>query len=229
MDLNGEQLIPAPRSKVWAALNDPEILRQCIAGCESVTKLSDTDFEALVQVKVGPVKAKFKGKVALTELDPPNSCIIVGEAQGGVAAGFGKGNARVELTDAEQGATRLTYVAKAQIGGKLAQIGARLIDGVAAKMAEDFFTKFNQIVAEPGAAEPSVAEAMATSGAEAAQQRAIDEPIAASATLGALPDTTATAAQSTAHAPVTGGIPGWAWIIGLIAIVCVITILVLRS
>ncbi|HLT78078.1 MAG TPA: carbon monoxide dehydrogenase subunit G [Ferrovibrio sp.] len=218
MDLNGEQLIPAPRAKVWAALNDPEILRQCIAGCESVTKLSDTDFEALVQVKVGPVKAKFKGKVTLTDLDPPNSCTIVGEAQGGVAAGFGKGNARVELTDADQGATRLTYAAKAQIGGKLAQIGARLVDGVAAKMAEDFFTKFNQIVAEPDAG--------------AAPQEAVEEPVAATAAVGALPDTTATAAQAApppAPTPVTGGIPSWAWIIGLIVIVGAVTLLVLRS
>src|SRR5690606_30447912 len=106
MELNGEQLIPAPRHKVWAALNDPEILRQCIPGCESVTKTSETEFEAAVQVRVGPVKAKFKGKVALTDLDPPSSCIIVGEAQGGVAAGFGKGSARVELTEAEPDSTR---------------------------------------------------------------------------------------------------------------------------
>lgn len=226
MELTGEQIIPAPRAKVWTALNDPEILRQCIAGCESVTKTSDTDFEATVQVKVGPVKAKFKGKVSLTELDPPNSCVIVGEAQGGVAAGFGKGNAKVELTDAPEGATRLTYAAKAQIGGKLAQIGARLVDGVAAKMAEDFFTKFNQIVAEPTVAEPTVAEAQVTTGAEAAAHRAIEEPIAASATLGALPHTTSTAARA---APVTGGIPGWVWITGLIVIVCAITVLVLRS
>ena len=224
MELNGEQLIPAPRAKVWAALNDPEILRQCIAGCESVTKTSDTDFEATVQVKVGPVKARFKGKVSLTDLDPPSSCTIVGEAQGGVAAGFGKGSARVELTEVEQDSTRLTYAAKAQIGGKLAQIGARLVDGVAAKMAEDFFTKFNQIVGAP-AAEPTVAEAQMTTGAEAAAHKAIEEPIAASASLGALPDTTATAAR----APVTGGIPSWAWIAGLIVVVCAITVLVLRS
>ena len=106
MELTGEQLIPAPRQAVWDAINDPEILRQCITGCESVTKTSDTDFEASVQVKVGPVKARFKGKVTLSDLDPPNSCTISGEAQGGVAAGFGKGSAKVQLADAENGATR---------------------------------------------------------------------------------------------------------------------------
>ncbi len=149
MELTGEQLIPAPRAKVWDALYDPDILRQCIAGCETVTKTSDSEFEATVQVKVGPVKAKFKGKVTLTDLDPPNSCTIQGEAQGGVAAGFGKGNAKVQLADAQidgapGGATKLTYSVQAQVGGKLAQIGARLIDGVAAKMAEDFFAKLTR-------------------------------------------------------------------------------------
>jgi carbon monoxide dehydrogenase subunit G len=215
MELTGEQLIPAPRQAVWDALNDPEILRQCIAGCESVAKTSDTDFEATVQVKVGPVKARFKGKVSLGDLDPPNSCTISGEAQGGVAAGFGKGSAKVQLTDAEAGATRLTYAVNAQVGGKLAQIGARLIDGVAAKMAEDFFAKFNQIVATP---------ATATATAEAAKDLAMAEPISASTTAEALPKPAA--AQPS---PVTGGIPSWLWITGLIVIVCAATILILRS
>src|SRR3546814_12332311 len=103
MELTGEQLIPAPRSKVWDAINDPEILRQCITGAETVTKTSDTDFEATVQVKVGPVKARFKGKVSLGDLDPPNSCTISGEAQGGVAAGFGKGSAEVRSEERRVG------------------------------------------------------------------------------------------------------------------------------
>lgn len=212
MELTGEQLIPAPRQAVWDALYDPEILRQCIAGCESITKTSETDFEATVQVKVGPVKARFKGKVSLGDLDPPNSCTISGEAQGGVAAGFGKGSARVQLSDAEAGNTRLTYAVNAQVGGKLAQIGARLIDGVAAKMAEDFFAKFNQLVAAPAAA------------AEAAKDLAMAEPIGASATVEALPKSAA--AQPS---PVTGGIPSWLWITGLIVIVCAATVLILRS
>ncbi|WP_374305111.1 carbon monoxide dehydrogenase subunit G [Ferrovibrio sp.] len=209
MELTGEQLIPAPRAKVWDALYDPDILRQCIAGCETVTKTSDTEFEATVQVKVGPVKAKFKGKVTLTDLDPPNSCTIQGEAQGGVAAGFGKGNAKVQLADAQidgapGGATKLTYSVQAQVGGKLAQIGARLIDGVAAKMAEDFFAKFNQIVAAP--------------------QEQGTAPAAGAAEVEATPPAAAQPA-----APVTGGIPSWLWIAGLIVIVCAATVLVLRG
>ncbi|WP_341702007.1 carbon monoxide dehydrogenase subunit G [Ferrovibrio sp.] len=207
MELTGEQLIPAPRDKVWAAINDPEILRQCITGAETVTKTSDTDFEATVQVKVGPVKAKFKGKVSLTDLDPPNGCTITGEAQGGVAAGFGKGSAEVKLADAP-GGTRLTYAVKAQIGGKLAQIGARLVDGVAAKMAEEFFSKFNTIVAGPPAAAPQ--EAAAGAVAEA-------------------PATAAPPAAAAQPATVTGGIPSWLWIAGLIVIVGAVTILVLRG
>lgn len=216
MELTGEQLIPAPRQAVWDAINDPEILRQCITGCESVTKTSDTDFEASVQVKVGPVKARFKGKVTLGDLDPPNSCTISGEAQGGVAAGFGKGSAKVQLADAENGATRLTYSVNAQVGGKLAQIGARLIDGVAAKMAEDFFTKFNQIVAGPD---------NASATAEAAKDAAWAEPIAASATTDAVQQS----AAAQPAAPVTGGIPSWVWITGLIVIVCAATVLILRT
>lgn len=218
MELTGEQLIPAPRAKVWAALNDPEILRQCIAGCESVTKTSDTEFEAVVQVKVGPVKAKFKGKVALTDLDPPNSCTISGEAQGGVAAGFGKGNAKVQLADAEAGATRLTYAVNAQVGGKLAQIGARLIDGVAAKMAEDFFAKFNAIVGEPLAAQPRTEP-------PGAAEAPIAEPLPAGATQPEMRSATPPAQLPS----VSKGIPSWLWIIALVAIVGAVTFLVLRS
>lgn len=218
MELTGEQLIPAPRQAVWNALFDPEVLRQCITGCESVIKTSETDFEASVQVKVGPVKARFKGKVSLTDLDPPNSCTISGEAQGGVAAGFGKGSAKVQLADAENGVTRLTYSVNAQVGGKLAQIGARLIDGVAAKMAEDFFTKFNQLVAGPGAG----------TAAEAAKDLAVAEPVAASATLDAMPKPAVSAAPHP-ETTVTGGIPSWVWITGLIVIVCAATALILRS
>lgn len=215
MELTGEQLIPAPRTKVWEAINDPEILRQCITGAETVTKTSDTDFEATVQVKVGPVKARFKGKVSLGDLDPPNSCTISGEAQGGVAAGFGKGSAEVRMTDAPVGGgtgTKLTYAVKAQVGGKLAQIGARLIDGVAAKMADDFFSKFNAIVGGPAAAD---------AGAAAQDAQAPEMAVGAAAT-------TAAPQPAPPTAPVTGGIPSWAWIIGLIVIVGIVTAIVLR-
>ncbi len=145
MQMSGEERIAAPRQLVWESLNDPEILRQCIPGCESVTKTSDTTFEAAVTAKIGPVKARFKGKVALSDLDPPNGYTISGEGQGGVA-GFGKGSAKVTLTD-EGKDTLLKYSVDAQIGGKLAQIGSRLVDAAAGGMAAEFFAKFNAVVA----------------------------------------------------------------------------------
>lgn len=141
MDLNGAYLIPAPVEAVWAALNDPERLKAAIPGCESLTKLSETEFEAVATQSIGPVKARFRGKVALHELNPPHSYIIRGEGSGG-AAGFAKGEARVELVP-ETGGTRLIYAVKATVGGKIAQIGQRLIDGVARKLADEFFEKFS--------------------------------------------------------------------------------------
>ena len=140
MDMTGTHRIEAPRERVWTALNDPEVLRQCIPGCEEVQKLSDTEFTAKVRAKVGPVSARFTGKVTLSDLEPPQGYRITGEGSGG-AAGFGKGGATVRL--AEEGtATVLSYEAHAQVGGKLAQIGSRLVDGTARKMADDFFTNF---------------------------------------------------------------------------------------
>src|SRR5262245_10390902 len=140
MDMTGEHRINAPRAQVWAALNDPEVLKQSIAGCEELTKTSDTEFQAQVTAKVGPVKAKFGGKVTLSDLDPPNGYTITGEGSGG-AAGFAKGGAKVHLEDAA-GGTLLKYEAHAQIGGKLAQIGTRLVDGAARKRADECFAAF---------------------------------------------------------------------------------------
>jgi carbon monoxide dehydrogenase subunit G len=140
MDMNGEYQIAAPRQRVWEALNDPEVLRLCIPGCEEIVKLSDVEWTAKVTAKVGPVKAKFGGKVTLSDLDPPNGYTITGEGTGG-AAGFAKGGAAVKLVDQGDG-TLLTYTVKAQVGGKLAQIGSRLIDGASRKMAEEFFGNF---------------------------------------------------------------------------------------
>jgi carbon monoxide dehydrogenase subunit G len=150
MEMNGEQLIPVPQAEVWRGLNDPEVLKKCIAGCESIEKVSDTEYRILMTAAVGPVKAKFTGKLLLQDLNPPNSYSIAFEGSGG-AAGFGKGGASVKLTP-EGSSTRLAYNAKATVGGKLAQIGSRLVDGVARKMADDFFVKFNAIMAGPGAA-----------------------------------------------------------------------------
>ena len=143
MDLTGEYRIPAPREAVWAALNDPEILKQCIPGCEEIVKLSDTEMTAKVTARVGPVKASFAGKVTLSDLDPPNGYRISGEGQGGVA-GFAKGGADVSLASAGQD-TRLSYKVKANVGGKLAQIGSRLVDAAANKVAGDFFAAWGGI------------------------------------------------------------------------------------
>jgi carbon monoxide dehydrogenase subunit G len=144
MDLTGEYRILAARQDVWEALNDPEVLKQCIDGCQELSKDSDTQFSAKVTAKVGPVKAKFSGKVTLSDLDPPNGYKISGEGQGGVA-GFAKGGATVKLT--EDGAdTVLSYSANAEVGGKLASVGSRLVEGVAKKQADDFFGKFSEIV-----------------------------------------------------------------------------------
>lgn len=145
MEMTGEQRIPVPQQRVWEALNDPEILRACIAGCESITRVSDVEYKVVMTAAVGPVKAKFNGKLLLGDLNPPDSYSLAFEGSGG-AAGFGKGSARVALAPDGQG-TLLTYTAAATVGGKLAQIGSRLIDGVARKMADDFFMKFNATVA----------------------------------------------------------------------------------
>ncbi len=140
MDMTGERRIAAPRQTVWAALNDPEVLKTSIPGCESLEKSSDTDLKATAAVKIGPISARFTGKVQLLDLDPPNSYRIEGEGQGGVA-GFAKGGAVVRLVDDGDG-TLLTYDVKAQVGGKIAQLGARLIDATAKQMADAFFTRF---------------------------------------------------------------------------------------
>jgi carbon monoxide dehydrogenase subunit G len=140
MTMTGDAVLPAERQRVWAALNDPAVLKACIPGCQELDKVSDTEFQATVRAAVGPVKATFKGRVQLLDLDPPNGYRIAGEGQGGVA-GFAKGGATVRLEDAD-GGTRMTYDVEAQIGGKLAQLGGRLINGVAKKYADEFFANF---------------------------------------------------------------------------------------
>jgi carbon monoxide dehydrogenase subunit G len=145
MEMTGEQLIAVPQNEVWRALNDPETLKACIPGCESIEKTSENEYRIAMTAAVGPVKAKFSGKLILSDLQPPNSYSLSFEGSGG-AAGFGKGGAHVSLQPDGAG-TRLSYTAKASVGGKLAQVGSRLIDGVAKKMADDFFTAFNRKVA----------------------------------------------------------------------------------
>jgi carbon monoxide dehydrogenase subunit G len=147
MEIKGEYRIAAPREKVFAALNDQEVLKACIPGCESLEKLSDTEMTAKVRLRIGPVSATFNGKVVLSDIDAPNGYKISGEGQGGVA-GFAKGGAVVKLSD-EAGATVLRYDADAQVGGKIAQVGARLIQGTARKLADQFFGKFAETVGAP--------------------------------------------------------------------------------
>jgi carbon monoxide dehydrogenase subunit G len=161
MDLNGEYRIAAPREAVWKALNDADVLRQCIPGCESVEKTSDTEFNAKVRAKVGPVSAGFTGKVTLSDLDPPNGYKISGEGQGGVA-GFARGGADVRLVPDETGSgTILTYAVQANVGGKIAQIGSRLIEGTARSMAEQFFGKFAELVVAQSGGAAAAAESPA--------------------------------------------------------------------
>lgn len=149
MELKGERLIPTDVARTWAALNDPDTLKACIPGCETLTRTGDNSFESVVALKIGPVSARFKGKVQMTQVDAPNGYTINFDGQGG-AAGFGKGSADVALTP-EGAGTRLRFDAKAQVGGKMAQIGSRLVDATAAKLAEQFFTAFEAQLSPPAA------------------------------------------------------------------------------
>ena len=151
MEMTNTRLVPAPVDAVWRALNDPAALKACIPGCESLERTGDDEWQATLAARVGPVSAKFSGRMRMTDSTPPTGYTLKFEGQGG-AAGFANGEARVTLAPAPQDQTTLTYVAKAQVGGKLAQIGSRLIDGAAAKLADDFFEKFGaQFAPEPAA------------------------------------------------------------------------------
>lgn len=150
MRMSAEQRVPATRQIVWEALNDPEVLRRSLPGCESVERIGDDQLSAAVTAKVGPVKARFQGRITLSDIDPPRGYRLAGEGQGG-AAGFAKGGATVTL-EPDGDATLLKYDVEATVGGKLAQIGSRLVDAAARKFADDFFSRFNEIVsigAEP--------------------------------------------------------------------------------
>jgi carbon monoxide dehydrogenase subunit G len=143
MTMTGECQITAPRMTVWKMLNDPDVLRACIPGCEKLNKTSETSFEAVATSKIGPIKARFKGRVELNDLDEPNGYCLSGESNGGIA-GFAKGRAKVKLSDSGPN-TILAYEVEAQIGGKLAQLGQRLIDGVARRLADQFFVRFTEL------------------------------------------------------------------------------------
>ena len=205
MEMTGEYKIPAPREKVWDALNDPEILAKCIPGCQELNKESETELSATVKSKVGPVSATFKGKVTLSEIDAPNGYRIAGEGSGGVA-GFAKGGAEVKLAD-DDGNTVLTYVADAQVGGKLAQIGSRLIDSTAKKMANEFFGKFAD---EVGSSPEDVVDDAGITLADQPAEKS-EPPSEPASSSGETPD---------------NGISPSIWVGGLIAIVVVVLLIV---
>jgi uncharacterized protein len=200
MEFKGRYLIPAPPEKVWNSLNDPQILRQCVPGCERMDKTDDTHFSAAAVLKIGPVKATFNANIALENLDPPHRCTLKGEGQGGVA-GFARGEAEVVLTPEGDG-TVLSYTAQAQIGGKLAQIGQRLIDGAAKQVADDFFVRFAAAVASA----PDTAAETLPPQPEPVQPPRVDVP-----------------AEKSAEK--RGGLAPEIWVVGLIALIAALLLL----
>jgi hypothetical protein len=193
MDMQGSRHLAVTQQQAWDALNDPGVLKTCVPGCEKLEATGDNQYAVTVAVKIGPVAARFNGKITLADVLPPNSYTLAFEGQGG-PAGFGKGTAKVLLAPpAEGGGCELTYTAHAQVGGKIAQVGQRLIDGVAKSMAEDFFQRF-----------------------DAEMQRQHPEAYAAEAAAAA-------AAPGAAVAPApSGGIPLWVWIAAGVAIILLV-------
>jgi carbon monoxide dehydrogenase subunit G len=175
MEINGNQTINAPRPAVWEALNDSDVLKRCLPGCESVERVSPEEFRIVMLAAVGPFRARFNGMLRMTEADAPKSCVMIFEGQGG-AIGFGKGTSSVTLNESGHG-TALSYSATAQIGGKLAQVGSRLIDSVARKMSDDFFTEFRKQFAV--SQEATVAQASIEPAIETSKQSAIESPVVA--------------------------------------------------
>lgn len=212
MQMTGQYRIEAPRERVWEALNDVEVLRACIPGVEEIEKTSDTAFSAKVKAKVGPVSARFAGEVTLSDLDPPNGYTIRGEGKGG-AAGFAKGGAKVRLSDDGE-ATLLDYDVDAQVGGKLAQIGSRLIDGTAKKMADDFFSRFAAEVAG------STAAVQRVEGAAAESEPATAAPTATAPAARPAPETAAASTSpADADKDVGAGASLGVWVTGLLVVV----------
>ena len=197
MKMTGEFSIDAPREAVWQALNDPEVLKLCIPGCDEIVKRSDTEFDAKVTARVGPVRTKFTGQVTLSDIDPPNGYTITGEGKGG-AAGFAKGGAQITL-EARDGGTLLRYTVTASVGGKLAQMGSRLIDGVAHKMAEQFFTRLTEQLQPAVAAVPP--EVAVEAPPEVPPEAAVEAP---------------------PPVPAAGGLSPASWIGGVVVIVVVL-------
>lgn len=201
MRMTGEQAIAAGRRQVWEALNDPAILAQCIPGCQSLEREGENRFAAVAEVKIGPIGARFKGNVELSDLDAPNGYTITGAGSGGIA-GMAKGGAKVRLADAPDGGTLVTYDVDAEVGGRMAQLGGPIIDATAKNLAAKFFGKFGEVVGDTAANAPEAASVPALPSAASAQQASV-------------PPTPA----GTAFAPVaTTAAPGhlWGWVIALV-------------
>lgn len=195
MEFTGRYVIPAAPETVWAALNDAGLMQSCIPGCDSLVRVSENRFDAVARLRVGPVNAKFRAAIEQSNLDPPRRCVLKGEGQGGIA-GFARGEAEVLLSE-EAGATVLTYAAKAAVGGKLAQVGQRLLDGAARQIADDFFACFAARVSTPPAA---VSEAVA-------------------------PETPLTVPETSDSQEPREGLAPEIWIIGLIAVIVILLVL----
>ncbi|SEB05905.1 carbon monoxide dehydrogenase subunit G [Variovorax sp. YR216] len=201
MEITGTQTISAPRQRVWDALNDPDILKRSLPGCESVERTSAEEFKVIMAAAIGPLRARFNGLLRMSDIEAPTSCTMVFEGQGG-AVGFGKGNSSVKLTESN-GQTELTYTAQAQVGGKLAQVGSRLIDSVARKMADDFFKAFKtQLAGVPVAAKETATRPIGVSAGR---------PVAGSTASASVAPTPAAVAatRSDASAAATVMVPGW--------------------
>jgi carbon monoxide dehydrogenase subunit G len=206
MEIIGKQVIPVPRDVVWAALNNPEVLKACLPGCESVELTATNEFKVAIKTVIGPLRARFQGSLRMSEVDAPSSCLMHFEGQGG-AVGFGKGSANVALRDTPEG-TELAYEARAQVGGKLAQVGSRLIDSVAKKMTDDFFKAFRlQLVPAEAAPESATHKAAApvAASAPAAASTGASHGASASSTRAGAPSP----ATAQAHPHDTTLVPGW--------------------
>jgi len=195
MQMQGSRQLPASAELAWAALNDPEVLKQCIPGCQKFELESDNTYNMAAQIKIGPVSAKFTGKVTLSDIEPPHRYTLNFEAQGGVA-GHGKGVSHVSLVENDQG-VELKYTVESQIGGKLAQLGQRLVDGAAKSMADDFFKRFEKVLAEKTNGDSSAVKSGSEGSeiAETAETAETKEP-----------------APSPEQSPSKGGVPRWLWI-----------------
>lgn len=201
MEITGKQTIAAPRTVVWDALNDPAILKNCLPGCESVERVTPDEFKVVLAAAIGPLRAKFSGKLRIADANPPSTCTMVFEGQGG-AVGFGKGSSTVTLEEVADG-TELSYSAKAQVGGKLAQVGSRLIDSVAKKMSDDFFNAFKKQLQAVAPAEAAAGDVPAPvlAPASAPASSPATAAIVAPAQAVTVPATNATGASSPVVTP----------------------------